>query len=606
MKHLIQRTLALSTGNAIFHYGHQHLSHLPSSQLKNSIPSDLSQSTTDANTGNENRSLTAIEEKISMSAKLLPLRTIVTLDEKTYRPEYYNWPRFHHGVATGLRLSSPRVSLSNKDRTGNELGHVSGLAADTGYLDDGLLTGDKNDLCWLFYVEPEELNVFHGGLIFGLGLNGHLLPNSRWYRYITQTKCSLVTIGFILGTCVTFRGTKNSEITKILSVHVPALLNPAALAPAAAPPGTTNTGFSIGTSSSNHRMRGEDSLMTSSCLFGFGLIYMGSCDRYMISIMLNEIGNCSKRANTIASGGTSTGRDTSSSSSNSHGNSSSNMESACALAAGFALGFIALGKGGNVSKEPSGLSDTQLSDTLHNYITGQPSNTDTTKPFPPISTPSGPSTSGMSSFDRYQPGQRQRTERKRQHGQSATRQHYNRGMSNLLDITAPAATVAIGLMYLKTENHRIARRLDIGETTKPYLNYVRPDFLLMRIVAKNLILWKSITASQAWIDDQLPVFMRPLHQRQRNMNHRDDFVNRDSSTANVSSSPAWEDQVINQAKYNVIAGACLCLGLRFAGSHDSKAFECLLSQFDQFMKLAAIQGTCNYLTSKCSLKSLIV
>jgi hypothetical protein len=402
----------------------------------------------------------------------------------------------------------------------------------------------------------------------------------------------LVTIGFILGTCVTFRGTKNSEITKILSVHVPALLNPSVLASTAAPPGTTNTGFGIGASSSSHRMRGEDSLMTSSCLFGFGLIYMGSCDRYMISIMLNEIGNCSKRANTIASGGTGAGGGASISSGNCHGNSSSNTESACALAAGFALGFIALGKGGNVSKEPGGLSDTQLSDTLHNYITGPPSNTDAIKSFPPTSAQAAPSANGMSSFDRYQPGQPQRTERKRRHGQGATRQHYNRGMSNLLDITAPAATVAIGLIYLKTENHRIAGRLDIRETTKPYLNYVRPDFLLMRIVAKNLILWKSITASQAWIDDQLPIFMRPSHQRQRNMDHRDDSVNRDSSTANASSTPAWEDQVINQAKYNVIAGACLCLGLRFAGSHDTKAFECLLSQFDSFMKLATIQGKC--------------
>ncbi|KAI8329146.1 hypothetical protein BC941DRAFT_212274 [Chlamydoabsidia padenii] len=610
LKQLIQRTLALPIGNGIFHYGHQQVSHLPSSNMKNSFPTELPPlSNANTDNSNGNRSLAAIEEKIDMSAKLLPLRTVVTLDEKTYRPEYFDWPRFHHGVATGLRLSSPRHSPSRKGRGGNELGRetdtsfsptrmVYGSSTDYEYLDDGLLGGDKNDLCWLFYVEPEELNVFHGGLIFGLGLNGHLLPNSRWYRYITQTKCSLVTIGFILGTCVTFRGTKNSEITKILSVHVPALLNSSTTAPTAGPLGSNgaiNTSYGFNVASSSHWIRGEDTLMTSSCLFGFGLIYMGSCDRYMISVMLNEIESCSKRANPNSS--TSISGDASTSLGSCNGGSSSNMESALALAAGFALGFIALGKGGNVSKEVGGLSDTQLSDTLYNYITGQSINTNTTKSSPGVSAPPASSTNATSALNCYQSLQQQRAERKYQHSQGTAGPNYNRGISNLLDITAPAATVAMGLIYLKTENHRMAGRLDICETTKPYLNYVRPDFLLMRTVSKNLILWKSITPSQEWINSQLPIFMRPLYQ-QGETQSGDYEINRSpgigASTDGVNSSsstPAWEDQVVNQAKYNILAGACLCLGLRFAGTHDTAAFECLLGQFDTFMKLASKQAT---------------
>ncbi|CAO3601013.1 unnamed protein product [Absidia cylindrospora] len=298
LKDLLQRTLALSIGNGIFHYGHQHSTVSGSSPPPLPNESNTSNVPSSNNTGTDtnNWPLTTIEENISLSAKLLPLRRTVTWDDKAYRPEYFDWPRFHHGVATALRLSSPHISLSSKNRDDNEIGNVaiissskarlvSGPNSDSDYLDDGLTDDDKNDLSWLFYVEPEELNVFHGGLLFGLGLNGHLLPNLHWYRYITQTRCSLVTIGFILGSCVTFRGSKNTDITKILSVHVPALLAPqtsttastAAAAAAAAGASSNISGMGV-PSLSSHRVPGGDDLMASSCLFGLGLIFMGSCD----------------------------------------------------------------------------------------------------------------------------------------------------------------------------------------------------------------------------------------------------------------------------------------------------------------------------------------
>ncbi|KAI8078915.1 uncharacterized protein BX664DRAFT_343076 [Halteromyces radiatus] len=634
LKHLIQRTLALSIGNGIFHYGHHHLfqtsttnslnttatSHITSNSAATSnfqgtgtaTPNNVSNGNnnnpnTATTTSGGSRSLAMLEEKINLSAKLLPMRMTITLDEKTYRPEYFDWPRFHHGVATGLRLSSPRL-LRNDQK------NISSNMNNRRPPDDSLFGDDRNDLCWLFYAEPEELNIFHGGVLFGLGLNGHLLPNLHWYRYITQAKCSLVTIGFILGICVTFRGSKNLDITKILSVHVPALLS-------ISPTTATATGNIAGTvlasnmtsggdgvmggnilpPTTSSRVPGADDLMPSSCLFGLGLIFMGSCDRYMTIIMLNEIGNCSKRANTSFGTGNIGGGNNSGVNSgdpsltgmggnyNNYGPASS-KESACALAAGFALGFIVLGKGGNTNKEMGGLSDLQLADTLQHYMTGQAANTMNPTKSSSSSTPSGNIGGGSSSKSQgnVSSAQQSRTTQtsstSSKHGPQT--QHYARGMSHLLDITAPAATIALGLIYLKTENHRVAERIDICETTKPYLNYVRPDFLLMRVVAKNLILWNSITPTQAWIYRQMPSFMRPSSRQEQRQDHED--ISDDSTLNNT---PAWEIQVILQAKYNIIAGACLCLGLRFAGSHDIKAFKCLLNELDTFMHLSTLQVT---------------
>lgn len=53
-----------------------------------------------------------------------------------------------------------------------------------------------------------------------------------------------------------------------------------------------------------------------------------------------------------------------------------------------------------------------------------------------------------------------------------------------LDVTAPGATLALGLMYMRTNNQTVANWMTPPETHY-LLNYVRPDFLLLRIVAKS-------------------------------------------------------------------------------------------------------------------------
>lgn len=44
------------------------------------------------------------------------------------------------------------------------------------------------------------------------------------------------------------------------------------------------------------------------------------------------------------------------------------------------------------------------------------------------------------------------------------------------------------------------------------LDYVRPDFALLRVVARSLIMWDSIEASEAWIARQAPAFLSELQE----------------------------------------------------------------------------------------------
>src|ERR1700731_3741497 len=76
-----------------------------------------------------------------------------------------------------------------------------------------------------------------------------------------------------------------------------------------------------------------------------------------------------------------------------------------------------------------------------------------------------------------------------------------------LDVTAPGAMIAIGLMYLKTEDVRVAEKIGLPDTL-PMLDYIRPDFLLLRVLSKNLIMWSHIKPTESWIDEQLPDFIK--------------------------------------------------------------------------------------------------
>jgi anaphase-promoting complex subunit 1 len=74
---------------------------------------------------------------------------------------------------------------------------------------------------------------------------------------------------------------------------------------------------------------------------------------------------------------------------------------------------------------------------------------------------------------------------------------------HILDKATAAATVAIALIFMKTEDEALARKIDVPDTIHQF-DYVRPDIFLLRTLAKHLIMWEEITPTVAWIENQLP------------------------------------------------------------------------------------------------------
>lgn len=181
------------------------------------------------------------------------------------------------------------------------------------------------------------------------------------------------------------------------------------------------------------------------------------------------------------------------------------------LAAGFALGFINLGKGTDLK----GLHDMRITETLLTLASA-------TKKVEQV---------------------------------------------HILDRSSAAAVVAIALIYMKSEDHIVARKIDVPDAALQF-DYIRPDILLLRTVAKHLILWSEIKPTHEWIRKNLP---RRYHYRVQNPTTQS-FDHATRGPLNSTHLPFL----------TILAGLCFSLALRYAGSSNLVVRDLLLSYFHRF------------------------
>merc|ERR1711965_1164369 len=72
-----------------------------------------------------------------------------------------------------------------------------------------------------------------------------------------------------------------------------------------------------------------------------------------------------------------------------------------------------------------------------------------------------------------------------------------------VDVTAAGATLALGLIFLKSNNASVAAQFRVPNSTYE-LHCVRPDLILLRVTARNLIMWDSVLPTDEWMRAQLP------------------------------------------------------------------------------------------------------
>ncbi|BEI82995.1 hypothetical protein CcaverHIS002_0308630 [Cutaneotrichosporon cavernicola] len=134
--------------------------------------------------------------------------------------------------------------------------------------------------------------------------------------------------------------------------------------------------------------------------------------------------------------------------------------------------------------------------------------------------------------------------------------------------TSPGATLALGLMYLRTGRKDVADMLEIPQTELS-LESVRPDQLLIRTYARAMIMWDDIRGTVDWVNAQLPSFI------DHNV-HKLTYGLLDLNT--------------ELAYFNIVAGACLAIGVRFAGRPPETAHTVLMNFFAVLGKAAAGQS----------------
>lgn len=182
------------------------------------------------------------------------------------------------------------------------------------------------------------------------------------------------------------------------------------------------------------------------------------------------------------------------------------------LAAGFALGLINLGKGNDLK----GLHDMSLTETLIAHGT-------------------------------------------------ATK---NVDIVQVLDRAAAGAVMAIALIFMKTEDQFVARKIGVPDSVLQF-DYVRPDILLLRTVARNVILWSKIEPNFAWIEQSLPAPYRPKYKLRT--------ITKLKST--------------DLPFFSILAGLCFSIALRFSGSASTKVRDLLLHNLDELMRISQIPPT---------------
>uniref|UniRef100_A0A1I8HAA5 Anaphase-promoting complex subunit 1 n=1 Tax=Macrostomum lignano TaxID=282301 RepID=A0A1I8HAA5_9PLAT len=138
-------------------------------------------------------------------------------------------------------------------------------------------------------------------------------------------------------------------------------------------------------------------------------------------------------------------------------------------------------------------------------------------------------------------------------------------------------------MYMGSEDSAVSTWLAVPDT--PYhLDFVRPDLLQLRCLARGLVLWDQLLPDENWVLDQIPKFIKAAA----------DVTDPTSATAAVDASlvgpaasacvdPALADAATAAIDWDLagsslvaaISGYGLAMGIRFAGTHNAAAFAAL-------------------------------
>ncbi|KAJ2390434.1 Anaphase-promoting complex subunit 1, partial [Coemansia sp. RSA 2559] len=365
------------------------------------------------------------------------------------------WPLFHSGVAAALTIE--RDQLRQAHPSWVLLHWPSEAIANADNASDEETKRQYKDAL-----------AVHAGFLFGMGLisgqnrgkkpleNGPLCNMPPWqaFKYLS-IRHSLTSSALLLGRACAHRGSMDSSLSKILSLHIPNLL----------PSGSAEMMLlSYGTQAA--------------AMLGLGLLFMGSQNRRMAEIMLHELSHI-KRAVPDIAGSRVDGADP-----------AEGTAECYSLASGFALGLVVLGQGlmtrtladlcllDSLSEM---LANSSGSDNAARHSSEMPSDGVMDGRAPPAEAYSMRFGATASMFGRPNPT----------------------GVGNR--VSDLGVTAAIGLVFLGTNYKPAAQRLALP-TTPGQLKVADPFAVLWKTLMQSLIMLDHIRPEKEWVESMVPSF----------------------------------------------------------------------------------------------------
>jgi len=284
------------------------------------------------------------------------------------------------------------------------------------------------------------------------------------------------------------------------------------------------------------------STVQAAAVAGAGLLYEGSSHRMMTEFLLNEIGKRPSNDGNVLD------------------------REAYTLACGIALGMVNLCKGSeNNIDSGAGLADLRIEERLYRYIVGGLDDAEMRRRYEESDRLSLPPISSSNTADKCS--------------------CVYEGDSINIDVTAPGATLALGLMYMKSGNKTIASAIALPDTHF-LLEYVRPDFLMFRVIARAMIMWNEVEATDEWIQAQIPKAALTAYKEMKKLA---ESIQR-GDTAVMNDDKDYDRQAVRYIYTHVVSAACFSIGLRFAGTGNTDAASVI---FERVMELRELRDAAN-------------
>jgi len=140
------------------------------------------------------------------------------------------------------------------------------------------------------------------------------------------------------------------------------------------------------------------------------------------------------------------------------------------------------------------------------------------------------------------------------------------------NLTAPGATIALALIFIRSNNADILARIALP-TTIVALDAIRPDLLIYRAMATCLIQWDRAVPTTEWIKSKIPQpILRALFPEEA---LRSDTAKVDLNLL-YQSAKKLDGRTALSLYLSAVTGFCYGIGIVFAGTSDETAKKTLL------------------------------